>query len=133
MAQPSQPRPQQNSTSQTEQFVGPPHAELVSFTDLKKMSVIGIENFKPFRVYAFINALDLGTDGICEQLRYDGYCADGVPRIYLELKLDSMAKRSQLYDLRGKRGAAICATVVSTPRNVNGNLNLFDFTPGPCN
>lgn len=132
MAQTSKPQPQQHATAQTVQFFGPPHADLVSFTDLKKMSAVGIENFKPFRVSAFINALDLGTDGICEQLRYDGYCADGVPRIYLELKLDSMAKRSQLYDLRGKRGAAICATVVSTPRNVNGNLNLLDFAPGRC-
>jgi len=96
------------------------------------MTVVGIENFKLFQVSAFINALDLGTDGICEQLRYDGYCADGAPRIYLEIKLNSFTKRSQLYDLRGKRGAAICATVVSTPRNVNGNLNLVDFTPGGC-
>ncbi|GAB2467300.1 hypothetical protein GCM10027082_18660 [Comamonas humi] len=110
----------------------PAGVETVSIAQLKKMTVIGIEAFKPYRVSAMINALDLGTDGLCERLRYDGYCADGVERVYLNIDIDSSAQRSQLYDLRGKRGTAICATVVMHPRNVNGTMNLIGFTPGGC-
>lgn len=107
--------------------------EIVSVSELKKMTVIGMEAFKPYRVSAMINALDLGTDGLCERLRYDGYCADGIERVYVNIDLASSAERSQLYDLRGKTGAAICAMVVMHPRNVNGTMNLIGFTPGRCN
>lgn len=106
--------------------------EIIGFHELKKMTVVGMEAFKPYRVSAMINALDLGTDGLCEQLRYDGYCELDRERVYVNISLDSTASRSQLYDLRGKRGAAICATVVMHPRNVNGTLNLVGFTPGRC-
>ena len=122
-----------SSASQSPSPTQSPTGELISFPKLKKMTAIGIENFKKYQVSAMINALDLGTDGLCQRLRSDGYCADGEDRIYVELRIDSVEKRSQLYDLRGKRGAVICATVVSTPQNINGNLNLVDFTSGPCN
>ncbi|QIL79329.1 hypothetical protein G7047_04970 [Diaphorobacter sp. HDW4A] len=127
-----QPTVAQVYRSQTQAFAGPPNAQLVSFAALKKMTSIGIENFKPYRVSALLNARDQGIDALCEQIGYNGYCASDVPRVYLEIKLDSTEKRGQLYDLRGQRGAAICATVVSTPRNVNGNMNLIDFTLGAC-
>lgn len=79
-----------------------------------------------------INAVDLGTDGLCEQLGYKGYCAEGIERVYINISLGSHAERSQLYDLRGKQGTAICATVVMHPRNVNGTVNLIGFAPGRC-
>lgn len=106
---------------------------VVGFAELKKMTVVGMENYKPYRVAAMINGLDLGTDALCERLRYDGYCETEGDRVHLIISLDSAAARSQLYDLRGKRGAAICATVVMQPRNVNGTVNLVGFTPGQCN
>ena len=109
-----------------------PGAEVVSLSQLKKMTVVGMEPFKPYRVSTKINALDLGTDGLCDQLRYDGYCEIERERVYVNINLDSQAARGQLYDLRGKTGAEICATVVMHPRNVNGTLNLVGFTAGRC-
>jgi len=105
---------------------------VVSLGELKRMTAVGMEPFKPYRVSTMINALDLGTDGLCDQLRYDGYCETERERVYVNISLDSQASRGQLYDLRGKTGAAICATVVMHPRNVNGTLNLIGFTPGRC-
>ena len=109
-----------------------PGAKVVSLSQLKKMTVVGMEPFKPYRVSTKINALDLGTDGLCDQLRYDGYCEMERERVYVNINLESQAARGQLYDLRGKTGAAICATVVMHPRNVNGTLNLVGFTAGLC-
>jgi len=106
--------------------------EIVSIAKLKKMTVIGMEMFKPFRVSAMINAIGLGTDGLCARLRPDGYCELGVEPVHVNILLDDYAEREKLYDLRGRTGAAICATVVMHPRNVNGTLNLTSFTPGGC-
>ena len=131
----SHPLHAQNTAQQVQQQAQisnhPTYPEPVRFPELKKMTAVGIEMFKLFQVSAMINANNLGTDGLCERLGYGGYCADGVDRVYVDLALEG-PKKGQLYDLRGARGAEICAIVVATPRNVNGKVNLVDFTPGRC-
>ena len=129
-----EPQPEQQVIGSPQKQEPPqsPSGTIVSLSELKKMTVVGMEPFKPYRVSTMINALDLGTDGLCDRVRYDGYCETERERVYVNLSLDSQASRGQLYDLRGRTGAAICATVVMHPRNVNGTLNLVGFTPGRC-
>lgn len=83
----------------------------ISLQELHRLSKTGMSALQSYRVSTSINGYDGFGDTLCDYTRYDGYCDTNNISVQVKQDMLSQQQRMALYELRGKQGNRICATV----------------------
>lgn len=120
--------PQEHATSSASGTPASPYSR-ISVSALHRLVATGMSNYKPYQVRTKINGKDAFEDRLCDHVRYDGFCERGMDSVRVELDLHPLSRRQVLYDIRGRTGGEICATVEMRP---DGLVYLTDYAAGGC-